>query len=83
MLRNFSIKKRLMVNSVVVGIAMLIMLLLLIYQNMQFGALSALRLEIAAMEQDVLVLRKDEKDFLMRKDLKYQDGFNSTVGRLR
>ena len=83
MLRNFSIKKRLMVNSVVVGIAMLIMLLLLIYQNMQFGALSALRLEIGAMEQDVLVLRKDEKDFLMRKDLKYRDEFNSTVGRLR
>lgn len=79
MLRNLSIKNRLMVNSLVVGAAMLIMLLLLIFQNMQFSGLSAISVEIAAMERDVLVLRRHEKDFLMRKDLAYKDKFNKTM----
>ena len=79
MLRNLSIKNRLMVNSLVVGAAMLVMLLLLIFQNMQFTALAAIKVEIAALERDVLVLRRHEKDFLMRKDLSYKDKFGQTM----
>ena len=82
MLRNLSIKNRLMVNSLVVGAAMLVMLLLLVFQNMQFSGLSAINVEIAAMERDVLVLRRHEKDFLMRKDLSYKDKFNKTIQEL-
>jgi methyl-accepting chemotaxis protein len=82
MLRNLSIKNRLMVNSVVVGAAMLVMLLLLIFQNMQFTALAAINVEIAALERDVLVLRRHEKDFLMRKDLSYKDKFGKTMQEL-
>jgi methyl-accepting chemotaxis protein len=82
MLRNLSIKNRLMVNSLVVGAAMLVMLLLLIFQNIQFTALAAINVEIAALERDVLVLRRHEKDFLMRKDISYQDKFNKTMQEL-
>lgn len=82
MLRNLSIKNRLMVNSLVVGAAMLVMLLLLIFQNIQFTALAAINVEIAALERDVLVLRRHEKDFLMRKDVSYQDKFNKTMQEL-
>ena len=82
MLRNLSIKNRLMVNSLVVGAAMLVMLLLLIFQNMQFTALAAINVEIAALERDVLVLRRHEKDFLMRKDLSYKDKFGKTMQEL-
>ena len=82
MLRNLSIKNRLMVNSLVVGAAMLVMLLLLIFQNMQFTGLAAINVEIAALERDVLVLRRHEKDFLMRKDLSYKDKFGKTMQEL-
>lgn len=82
MLRNLSIKNRLMVNSVVVGAAMLVMLLLLIFQNMQFTGLAAIKVEIAALERDVLVLRRHEKDFLMRRDLSYKDKFVKTMQEL-
>ncbi len=82
MLRNLSIKNRLMVNSVVVGAAMLVMLVLLIFQNMQFNALAAIKVEISSLEREVLVLRRHEKDFLMRKDISYQDKFNQTMQEL-
>lgn len=78
MLRNWSIKKRLMVNTLVVAVAMLVMLLLLIYQNQQLNHLSQIRLEAATLQQDVLELRRHEKDFLARKDLSYLDKFEKT-----
>lgn len=82
MLRNLTIKKRLMVNSLVVGTAMLVLLALLIFQNMQFTGLSVLNVEIAEVEQDVLVLRRHEKDFLMRKDMSYKEKFDKTMQQL-
>jgi len=76
MLRDFTIKKRLLINAIAVGIAMLIMLLLMMYQSSQQSSLSALRLEIALLQKDVLTLRRHEKDFLMRRELSYQEKFH-------
>lgn len=75
MLRNFSIKQRLLLNGVAVGLAMLLMLALLIYQSAQQGTLAELRLDIDNLKTDVLTLRRHEKDFLMRKDLSYRDKY--------
>lgn len=82
MLRNWSIKKRLMANTLVVAVAMLVMLLLLIYQNQQLNRLSQMRLEAATLQQDVLELRRHEKDFLARKDVSYLDKFEKTYQML-
>ncbi|WP_240652739.1 methyl-accepting chemotaxis protein [Rheinheimera riviphila] len=83
MLRNFSIKQRLLINAIAVGVAMLIMLLLLIYQSSQQSSLSALRLDIAALQTDVLTLRRHEKDFLMRRELSYQEKYHQVFKELQ
>ncbi len=83
MLRNFSIKQRLLINAIAVGMAMLIMLLLLVYQSSQQGKLSVLRLDIASLKSDVLTLRRHEKDFLMRRELSYQEKYHQVFTTLQ
>ncbi|WP_306519687.1 methyl-accepting chemotaxis protein [Rheinheimera sp.] len=82
MLRNFSIKQRLLLNGLAVGLAMLVMLALLIYQSAQQGELAELRLDIDTLKTDVLTLRRHEKDFLMRKDLSYRDKYQKSHSEL-
>jgi len=82
MLRNLSIKKRLLVNTLVVAIAMLVMLLLLVYQNQQLTHLSYLKIDAVTLEADVLQLRRHEKDFLARKDPAYLDKFNKSFAQM-
>lgn len=82
MLRNFSIKQRLLLNGVAVGLAMLVMLALLIYQSAQQSTLAELRLDIDNFKVDVLTLRRHEKDFLMRKDLSYVEKYQKSHSEL-
>jgi methyl-accepting chemotaxis protein len=82
MLRNFSIKQRLLLNGLAVGVAMLVMLGLLIFQSAQQGELAELRLDIDKLKSDVLTLRRHEKDFLMRKDLAYRDKYQQSHDEL-
>ncbi len=82
MLRNYSIKQRLLFNAVSVGIALLLMLALLIYQSAQQTELAELRLKVAGLNNDVLALRRHEKDFLMRLELSYQDKYQQEFQRL-
>jgi methyl-accepting chemotaxis protein len=82
MLRNFSIKQRLLVNAVSVGLALLLMLALLIYQSAQQNELAALRLKVSTLNNDVLVLRRYEKDFLLLQELSYQDKYQQEFSKL-
>lgn len=82
MLRNYSIKQRLLFNAVSVGIALLLMLALLIYQSAQQTELAELRLKVAGLNNDVLALRRHEKDFLMRLELSYQDKYQQEFQQL-
>jgi methyl-accepting chemotaxis protein len=75
MLRNYSIKHRLLLNAISVGVALLLMLGLLIYQSNQQVELDELRLEVSMLNRDVLSLRRYEKDFLMRLDLAFHKKF--------
>ena len=83
MLRNFSIKQRLLINAIAVGVAMLMMLLLLIYQSSQQSSLAVLRLNVASLHIDVLTLRRHEKDFLMRRELSYQEKYHQVFKKLQ
>lgn len=83
MLRNYSIKQRLLVNAVSVGLALLLMLALLIYQSAQQNELAALRLKVSTLNNDVLALRRHEKDFLMRLEQSYQDKYQQEFQRLQ
>jgi len=44
---------------------------------------SKLALEVEKLEIEMLTLRRHEKDFLARLDVKYQDRFNSTIDDLK
>ncbi len=83
MLRNLSIKHRLLVNSAVVGAAMLVMLMLLIFQSQQLKSIAQLQVEIAQLDTDVLTLRRHEKDFLMRLDLAYVEKYSQSMQKLQ
>lgn len=83
MLRNLSIKHRLLVNSAVVGAAMLVMLMLLIFQSHQLKDIAHLQVEIAQLDTDVLTLRRHEKDFLMRSDMAYVEKYNQSMQKLQ
>ncbi len=83
MLRNYSIKQRLLFNAVSVGIALLLMLALLIYQSAQQTELAELRLKVSTLNNDVLALRRHEKDFLMRLEQSYQDKYQQEFQRLQ
>jgi methyl-accepting chemotaxis protein len=51
---------------------MLIMLVILFYQSAQLTSLAATQQLVEQLNTDVLMLRRHEKDFVMRQDLKYQ-----------
>jgi len=76
------IKHKLMANTGILVVAMLLMLVLL---NFSVGSLERdikTARTIGDLESHVLTLRRHEKDFLARKDVKYLDRFNSTVEQL-
>lgn len=83
MLRNLSIKHRLLVNSAVVGAAMLVMLMLLIFQSHQLKDIAHLQVEIAQLDTDVLTLRRHEKDFLLRSDMAYVEKYKQSMQKLQ
>lgn len=83
MLRNLSIKHRLLVNSAVVGAAMLVMLILLIFQSHQLKDIAHLQVEIAQLDTDVLTLRRHEKDFLLRSDMAYVEKYKQSMQKLQ
>lgn len=77
------IKHKLLANSAIVGVAMLIMLGLLNYSvNSLQGDVQMARL-IGSIESSVLQLRRDEKDFMARKDLKYLEKFENNFKELQ
>lgn len=78
MLNQLTVKKKLFILSVLVGVTILVMIIL-----GQIFLSKIIRLENAAhqavkLETNMLMLRRHEKDFLKRLDLKYQDEFHQT-----
>tara|TARA_R110002126_G_scaffold172606_12_gene321387 strand:+ start:2792 stop:4654 length:1863 start_codon:yes stop_codon:yes gene_type:complete len=82
LLRELTIKQRLLANAFALIIAMLLMLAILFYQSSQLTSLAATQQLIEQLNTDVLMLRRHEKDFLMRNDLKYQQRLNDRVQQL-
>lgn len=77
-----SIKQKLIANTAILIIAMVIMLALLTFSSSSLqGDVEAAR-KIGNIEAEVLELRRNEKDFLARKDIKYLDKFNKTYQSL-
>ncbi|MDX1677150.1 methyl-accepting chemotaxis protein [Arsukibacterium sp.] len=78
-LRRLTIKQRLFANALALLIAMLLMLAILFYQSNQLTSLATTQQLIEQLNTDVLMLRRHEKDFMMRSELKYQQRLNDRI----
>lgn len=77
------IKHKLIANSCVLVFAMALMLGLLTYSSSVLQDNITVAGDIGRVESAVLQLRRNEKDFLARKDLKYAEKFNSNMKLLQ
>jgi len=70
-LKNISIRNRLFLIAAVAVVALSLMLLLMQYQARTLGNLATADNLVAELNTDMLMLRRHEKDFLLRKELRY------------
>ena len=77
------IKTKLNVVAISVGLAMLMMWLLLRYAMGSIETLKSAEATVHQLEADMLMLRRNEKDFLARKAIKYQDKFNHNFSTMQ
>ena len=77
------IKHKLYANTSVVLVSIVCMLLLLLYSVSSSKKELELSRLIGEVKSTILELRRDEKDFLARKDLKYFDHFNQKMANLQ
>jgi methyl-accepting chemotaxis protein len=73
------IKHKLIANTTILVLAMVLMLALLNYASSSLQRDIAIAKDIGDVKASVLELRRDEKDFFARKALKYSDKFNSQM----
>jgi methyl-accepting chemotaxis protein len=77
------IKHKLIVNAGILALAMALMLGLLTYASNALQHDINIATNIGGIESSVLQLRRNEKDFLARKDLKYLDKFDKGMKKLQ
>ena len=77
------IKHKLLLSSIISILGMLIMLFLLDYSNSSLQKNANLKNQITSINTAVLQLRRDEKDFLARKDLKYAESFDDGINDIQ
>jgi len=77
------IKQKLLANTAILVVSMLFMLGLITYAVSSLEGDIVIDRQIAEVEVLVLQLRRDEKDFLARKSLKYADKFDKNFKKLQ
>ena len=77
-----SIKQRLILMAAVSIFSLVTLFLLGNYATHKVEALERAVVKAAYIEVDMLTLRRNEKDFLARKDLKYQEKFNGNFEKM-
>ena len=82
-LHHFTIKQRLLFNGIVIAVALAVLFVLLLINASATSQLGRALADATNLQTSVLLLRRHEKDFLARKDLKYLDKFNQTSAELQ
>ncbi|WP_057832576.1 methyl-accepting chemotaxis protein [Colwellia sp. TT2012] len=77
------IKHKLIANTTILVLAMSLMLVLLNYASSSLQHDITIANHIGNIKTSVLELRRDEKDFISRKDLKYSEKFNKKIGKVQ
>ena len=81
-LDNTSISTRLITFVVITTVSIISMAVLKIFSDNSQSQLYQARLSISEIRSGMLMLRRNEKDFLARKNLKYVDKFESNYAEL-
>ncbi len=79
---NLSIKQRLFLIAITSTLSLVALLILGNYAAHTIEALKEDSVKATQIEVEMLLLRRHEKDFLARKDLKYQEKFNATTQQI-
>jgi len=82
MLKAFSIKAKLYSVALIALVGMGVMMLSQYYANNTIQQLNESRLKLEEIKSGMLMLRRNEKDFIARSDLKYQKKFNENFKQL-
>ena len=82
-LRRLSIKQRLIANTVILILGLLLILGLNQYQTAEQRQLSTAQHLNEQLKADMLMLRRNEKDFLMRSEPRYLTAFETNAASLR
>ena len=82
-MQNLSIKMKLTIVAILAGLGMLLMAANQFWALSNTGALQDIRVKVSDIESGMLTLRRNEKDFLARKDLKYRDKFANNYEALQ
>ena len=80
---RITIKQKLIALIFLIIFSIIGLLLLNQYSIYSLSKLDKIRLNIAQIESGMLMLRRNEKDFLARNDLKYQDKFTKNFASLK
>jgi len=83
MFKNITISKKLFLLSVVAVAGFIAMAFLLYYSINDVKVLGDTKTKVHKLEADMLMLRRNEKDFLSRKDIKYKTKFAKNVNVLK
>ncbi|WP_333606481.1 methyl-accepting chemotaxis protein [Arsukibacterium sp.] len=83
LMRRFTIKQRLFLIAATLMLAILAMLLILFMQSQQLTSLARTQQLVEQLNTDVLMLRRHEKDFVMRTELRYLQRHSDRVSLMR
>lgn len=77
------IKNKLIANSIILAISMILMLILLNYQSTALQNDLLIANNIGSIKDSILVLKHDETDFYMHKDLKASENFLANINKAK
>jgi len=83
MFKNSTIKSKLFMLCITAIFGFLIMAFLSYYSIIDIKELGQAQSSVSKLEADMLMLRRNEKDFILRKNLKYKMKFEKNVNTLK
>jgi len=78
-MKDLTVKTKLILSTVLTVIGFLVLIVFLNISIYNLDELERAQAKVEELKSDMLTLRRNEKDFLLRKDIKYKDKFEKNV----
>ncbi|PLY09167.1 MAG: hypothetical protein C0626_09170 [Arcobacter sp.] len=83
MFKNITIKMKLIISTLISVAGLISLIIFFYFSSLKIETLDENKLMIEVLKSDMLMLRRNEKDFILRKDIKYVDEFNKNIEEIR